>query len=82
MVDLKATNIKLEDRARRIISTITSCSYEEATQLLADAGNYVKVALVMHKSRASAEECRLYLDRFDGNVRQAVEELEKSHTNG
>jgi len=82
MVDLKATNIKLEDRARRIISTITSCSYEEATQLLADAGNYVKVALVMHKSHASAEECRLYLDRFGGNVRQAVEELEKSHQGG
>ena len=80
MVDLKATNIKLEDRARRIISTITSCSYEEATDLLARAGNYVKVALVMHKSHASAEESRLYLDRFTGNVRLAVEELEKSQT--
>lgn len=80
MVDLKATNIKLEDRARRIISTITSCSYEEATALLADADNYVKVALVMHKSHASADESRLYLDRFDGNVRAAVDELEKTQT--
>ncbi len=77
MVDLKATNIKLEDRARRIISTITGCSYEEATELLAKSDNYVKVALVMHKSHASAEESRLYLDRFDGNVRQAVDELGK-----
>ena len=77
MVDLKATNIKLEDRARRIVSTITSCSYEEATELLSRADNYVKVALVMHKSNASAEESRLYLDRFKGNVRQAVDELER-----
>ncbi len=79
MVDLKATNVKLEDRARRIIATITGCSYEEASDLLAKADNFVKVALVMHKSHASAEECRLYLDRFHGNVRQAVEELEKSN---
>jgi N-acetylmuramic acid 6-phosphate (MurNAc-6-P) etherase len=39
MVDLKATNIKLEDRARRIVSTITSCSYEEATDLLVKSDN-------------------------------------------
>ncbi|MCF7825920.1 MAG: N-acetylmuramic acid 6-phosphate etherase [Candidatus Marinimicrobia bacterium] len=77
MVDLKATNIKLEDRARRIVSTITSCSYEEATELLAQADNYVKVALVMYKSHAAAEQSRLYLDRFQGNVRQAIDELEK-----
>ncbi len=82
MVDLKATNIKLEDRARRIVSTITSCSYEEATDLLVKSDNYVKVALVMHKSHASADESRLYLDRFDGNVRQAVDELEKTQTPG
>ncbi len=77
MVDLKATNVKLEDRARRIISTITGCNYDDATDLLARADNYVKVALVMHKSNASAEECQLYLDRFSGNVRLAIDELEK-----
>lgn len=78
MVDLKATNVKLEDRARRIIATITKCSYEQATDLLASADNYVKVALVMHKSNAAAEESRLYLDRFGGNVRNAVDEIEKT----
>ncbi|MCF7823441.1 MAG: N-acetylmuramic acid 6-phosphate etherase [Candidatus Marinimicrobia bacterium] len=79
MVDLKATNVKLEDRARRIVSTITGCTYEEAAELLVKSDNYVKVALVMYKSQASAEESRLYLDRFSGNVRDAVNELEKSH---
>ncbi len=79
MVDLKATNVKLEDRARRIISTITGCSYEEATGLLAEADNYVKVALVMYNSRASAEESRLYLDRFAGSVREAVQALQEKN---
>jgi len=77
MVDLKATNIKLEDRARRIISTISGCTYDEAADLLARADNYVKVALVMQKTNASADECRLYLDRYNGSVREAVSELQK-----
>ena len=77
MVDLKATNVKLEDRARRIISTITGCSYEEAAELLTKADNYVKVALVMYNAKASAEASRQYLDKFSGNVRDAVNELEK-----
>ena len=77
MVDLKATNIKLEDRARRIISTISGCTYDEAAELLANAGNYVKVALVMQRTKASAEESHEYLDRFAGSVREAVEELQK-----
>jgi len=80
MVDLKATNVKLEDRARRIISNITHCTYEEAVDLLTQADNYVKVALVIHKSHASAAESRLYLERFTGNVRLAIDELEKSQT--
>ena len=79
MVDLKATNIKLEDRARRIISTISGCSYEEASELLTKADNYVKVALVMQKTKASADECRAYLDRFDGSVREAINELKKKN---
>jgi len=81
MVDLKATNVKLEDRARRIVATITGCSYDEAAALLEQADNYVKVALVMYKSNASAAESRLYLARFSGNVRAAVEELEKRTDN-
>lgn len=78
MVDLKATNIKLEDRARRIISTISGCTYEEATDLLTKADNFVKVALVMQKTDASADESREYLERYDGSVREAVEKIQKN----
>lgn len=58
MVDLKATNDKLRDRAARIISTITGLSRPDALALLASAGGVVKTAIVMHTrsvDRATAE---------------------------
>jgi N-acetylmuramic acid 6-phosphate etherase len=83
MVDLKATNQKLLDRSRRIVATIAGCSYEEATDLLERANHFVKVALVLHKSDASPQECQVYLERYGGNVRRAIDELanKTSHKN-
>ena len=77
MVDLKATNYKLTDRARRIIASITECPYDEASELLDQANKFVKVALVMKKGGVSPEQAHAYLDRFGGNVREAISELEK-----
>lgn len=77
MVDLKATNYKLTDRARRIIASITECPYDEAGELLDQANMFVKVALVMKKGSVSPEQAHAYLDRFGGNVRKAISELEK-----
>lgn len=47
MVDVKPTNDKLVERAKQILVTLASCSYEEASQYLALSGNNVKVALLM-----------------------------------
>ncbi len=77
MVDLKATNNKLTDRARRIISTISGCNYKEASALLDQANRLVKVALVMQKAKSGPEQAREYLERFGGNVRNAIAELER-----
>ena len=71
MVNVQPTNTKLENRATRIIATITGISNEEAGQLLAQAGS-VKTAVVMHKlgiSRAAAE-ARLTAAR--GRLREAL----------
>ena len=71
MVNVQPTNTKLENRATRIIATITGISNEEAGQLLAQAGS-VKAAVVMHKlgiSRAAAE-ARLTAAR--GRLREAL----------
>jgi len=49
MVDLRATNDKLRDRAARIIVTLTGLSRDESFQLLEAAGNSVKTAIVMYE---------------------------------
>lgn len=58
MVDLRATNAKLIDRAARIIVSQTDLSREGALAALEQAGGSVKLALVMAKrgiGRAAAE---------------------------
>jgi len=77
MVDLRATNNKLTDRGRRIIASITGCTYEEAAELLEKAGKSVKVAIVMYKTGADAPAAERFLAQFHGNVRQAIAALEK-----
>ena len=49
MVDLKAMNAKLTDRAERIIMAITGVSRDDAKKLLTDAYGNAKVAIVMQK---------------------------------
>lgn len=59
MVDLKATNDKLRDRAARIITTLTGLDRQAAFDLLVTSGGNVKTAIVMHKKsvdRARAEQ--------------------------
>lgn len=75
MVDLQATNKKLIDRGRRIISTLTGISYEEAAELLEKAKRNVKAAIVMEKSGVSYEEAMERLKKYDGAVRRAIENL-------
>lgn len=48
MVDLRATNDKLRDRAARIVSTLTGLDREASFALLDQAGGAVKTAVVMH----------------------------------
>lgn len=58
MVDLRASNAKLRDRAGRIVSTLTGLDRPAALALLDDAGGRVKTAVVMARcglSRVAAE---------------------------
>ena len=60
MVDVRATNDKLRDRAARSVATLTGLSRDEAFSLLDRAGGSVKAAIVMHArscDRAAAETC-------------------------
>ncbi|MGA2439762.1 MAG: N-acetylmuramic acid 6-phosphate etherase [Tepidisphaeraceae bacterium] len=73
MVDLKATNQKLWDRAARIVSMLTGTSRDEAMRLLKSADGEVKTAIVMKKRGVDAGKARTILLQTAGNLRAAME---------
>lgn len=66
MVDVKATNDKLRDRAARIVATVAGVSRESAFDLLAKASGDAKAAIVMHRLGVSAEEATQRLHAAQG----------------
>lgn len=69
MVDLRATNAKLRDRAARILMSQTSLSRDAALSLLNEAGGSVKLALVMALARCGIEDARRRLEAAGGQLR-------------
>lgn len=72
MVDVKVTNQKLSERARRIVSRVAGVDEAEAARLLALTGNEVKTAIVMARLSVSAEEARSLLQAADGMLRRVI----------
>ena len=72
MVDLRATNVKLQDRAERIVMEVTALSRDEARALLVRADGHVKLALVMQALHIDADTARLRLAEGQGVVRRVV----------
>jgi len=72
MVDLQATCSKLQDRARRIVVTLTGLSPEEADRLLARCNGELKTAIVVHRLQLDPEEARRRLKQCGGHLRQAL----------
>lgn len=73
MVDVKVSNQKLADRARRIIREITGISTDEAAELLAQTDNEVKPAIVMALLGVSADEARARLAAAHGMLGEVIE---------
>jgi N-acetylmuramic acid 6-phosphate etherase len=74
MVDLRATNAKLTDRAIRIIGTLCpGISREDAAALLREAGGDVKTAIVMQRLGVDAAIAAQRLDAVSGDLRAALE---------
>ncbi|MBY0111699.1 MAG: N-acetylmuramic acid 6-phosphate etherase [Phycisphaerales bacterium] len=72
MVDLRATNDKLRDRAMRIVATLTGLSRPESLALLDRAGGSVKVAVLMHRGNLSAEAANARLAAVAGRLDRAL----------
>jgi N-acetylmuramic acid 6-phosphate etherase len=78
MVDLRATNTKLQARTNRIVRILTRLSVAEADRLLERCGGELKTALVAHLSGVEPEEARAKLAATQGRVRQALEWAERA----
>ncbi len=73
MIDLQMKSRKLEERAKRVLMTVTGVNYRSAQNALRKAGGSVKTAIVMIKAKVSAREARERLRRARGFVRIAIE---------
>ncbi|WP_295630126.1 N-acetylmuramic acid 6-phosphate etherase [uncultured Intestinimonas sp.] len=73
MVDLKASNKKLEDRARRLIIHATGARPDQAADYLQRAGGHVKLAILMLESSLEAPEAQALLDRCEGRLALAIQ---------
>lgn len=73
MVDLRATNDKLRDRAIRIIKEITGLNRMKAFYLLREAEGDVKTAVVMHRLGLSIEEARKALAECQGRLDAVID---------
>ncbi|MGL5343972.1 MAG: N-acetylmuramic acid 6-phosphate etherase [Plesiomonas sp.] len=72
MVDVKATNEKLVDRACRIVMEASGSTRTEAEALLQQTENEVKPAILMHLTGLSAEAAIARLQQTHGYLRQAL----------
>jgi len=73
MVDVRGSNAKLAARARRIVSTATGVSEDEAEAALAEAGGSAKVAIVALLAGTDAATARERLEGAGGVIRSALE---------
>jgi N-acetylmuramic acid 6-phosphate etherase len=73
MVDLRASNTKLADRARRIVRAVTNLSDRDSERLLHECGGEVKTAIVRHYTGYSSADARQLLANSHGHLRAALQ---------
>ena len=78
MIDLKAVNEKLKDRAIRIVSQIAKVSHSDALASLLKCDWEIKTAIVMLDNKVDAEEARLELRKHAGVLRKIIKPEETS----
>ncbi|MFG0246638.1 MAG: N-acetylmuramic acid 6-phosphate etherase [Phycisphaerales bacterium JB052] len=74
MVDLRASNDKLRDRAARIISTICGLGRDRSLALLDAADNSVKHAIVMHSRGVDRDEAEQLIALAGGHLSKIIGE--------
>ena len=74
MVDVQTGSEKLKDRARRIVSTVTGVTPDEAGDLLRRARWNVKAAIVMEKAGLTYAQAARRLREAQDSIRVALGE--------
>jgi N-acetylmuramic acid 6-phosphate etherase len=72
MVNVQPRNSKLADRARRIVAESAGVSYERAGEVLRDAGDSVKVAILMARLSIGRVAAETRLASAGGRVSEAL----------
>ncbi|CAM3079530.1 N-acetylmuramic acid 6-phosphate etherase [Streptobacillus ratti] len=74
MVDIKTSNLKLIERAKRILMNTTNVSYEEAEIYLEKSGMSVKVAIAMILLKMEKEDAEKKLKQYNYNIARLIHE--------
>jgi N-acetylmuramic acid 6-phosphate etherase len=72
MVEMKPTNTKLQDRAIKMVATLTDTDYATAQTALTAAGGVIKLATVMLLKGLDRPTAEAVLARANGNLRSAL----------
>ena len=72
MVDFHASNFKLKERAKRVVSLATGASREEAEEALRSSSGSVKVAIMILLTGTSVETSLELLQASGGFLRLAL----------
>ena len=75
MVNVTADNLKLKQRARRIIAAVAGVDEDEAANWLDRAQGSVKAAILMAAGAGDIETARILLDRTHDRLRPALSML-------
>lgn len=75
MIDVQATNLKLHQRALKIVQTATGLEQEATEELLQRSGGEVKLAILLGKTRLTPEEARAQLAAHENILRATLDDL-------
>lgn len=76
MVDVRASNEKLVERARSIVIETTGCTREKATSALEATKYEVKQAIVMLKTGLGVDDVNALLEQHQGQINIAIKAYE------
>lgn len=75
MVDVRATNEKLVERAKKIVCEATGVTREEAGRYLEETNSDVKLSIFMILSKLEKEEARKVLEESKGYIAEALKNI-------